>query len=250
MNTSPVISVIMPAYRCCSTICDSIESVLCQDVPMELLVIDDNDDDSMAPIRERYAGDSRVVFHKNPRNMGAAASRNRGVELAKAPYVAFLDSDDIWKPGKIKKQLEILEQTGAVLCCTARELMTPEGTPTGRVLPVAPEISYKRLLRHNAISCSSVVIRTEAMRGCPMAHEDSHEDYIAWLKILREHGSARGINEPLLLYRLSNTGKSGSKLKSAKMTYTAYRYVGFSVPRSVLYFCSYAINGALKYLRA
>jgi teichuronic acid biosynthesis glycosyltransferase TuaG len=83
-----------------------------------------------------------------------------------------------------------------------------------------------------------------------MEHADSHEDYILWLKILQVHGFACGINEPLLRYRLSNTGKSGSKLKSAKMTFMVYRYMGFGLPKSILCFCSYALHGVRKYLFA
>ncbi len=68
-------------------------------------------------------------------------------------------------------------------------------------------------------------------KGCalafPMEHDDSHEDYITWLKILRRGGFAAGINKPYLKYRLSEGGKSRNKLKSAAMTYQVYRYVGY-----------------------
>ena len=80
-----------------------------------------------------------------------------------------------------------------------------------------------------------------------MGHEDSHEDYIMWLQVLRQYGPARGINEPLLRYRLSNTGKSGSKLHSAKMTFMVYRYMGFGIVKSLWCFASYAFNGVRKY---
>ena len=81
-----------------------------------------------------------------------------------------------------------------------------------------------------------------------MSNAESHEDYITWLRVLRAHGSACGVNEPLLQYRLSNTGKSGSKLKSAKMTFMVYRRMGFGIGKSILCFCSYAIHGVSKYL--
>lgn len=80
-----------------------------------------------------------------------------------------------------------------------------------------------------------------------MHHEDSHEDYIMWLEILRKYEFACGVNEPLLVYSLSNTGKSGSKLKSAAMTFKVYRYMGFSISKSCLCFCSYAFQGVKKY---
>ena len=80
-----------------------------------------------------------------------------------------------------------------------------------------------------------------------MEHEDSHEDYITWLKILKKYGRACGVNEPLLKYRLSTTGKSGSKWKSAGMTWKVYRYMGFGLIKSFFCFCSYAIHGVWKY---
>lgn len=242
-----LVSVVMPAYNCAASIGESIESVLCQEVPLELIVVNDRSPDDLDAVMARYLTDERVVYVTNAQNMGAAMSRNRAMEMARGKYIAFLDSDDIWLPGKLKKQLDVLEASGNVLCCTARSLMTPEGADDGRILPVAEVITYRDLLRHNCIACSSVLIRTEAAREFPMGHEDSHEDYIMWLRVLRKYGDARGINEPLLRYRLSNTGKSGSKLHSAKMTFMVYRYMGFSLPKSLLCFASYAINGVKKY---
>lgn len=80
-----------------------------------------------------------------------------------------------------------------------------------------------------------------------MEHEDSHEDYIAWLRLLKKYGQACGINEPLLKYRLSGKGKSGGKLKSARMTFRVYRYMGFGMGKSLICFISYALNGIWKY---
>ena len=242
-----LVSVVMPAYNCAASIGESIESVLCQSVPLELIVVNDRSPDDLDAAMAPYLADERVVYVTNEKNMGAAMSRNRAMEMARGKYIAFLDSDDIWLPGKLERQLAILEESGSILCCTARALMTPEGIDDGRVLSVAEVITYKDLLRHNSIACSSVVIRTEAAREFPMGHEDSHEDYIMWLQVLRKYGNARGINEPLLRYRLSNTGKSGSKFHSAKMTFMVYRYMGFSLPKSLLCFASYAINGVKKY---
>ena len=243
----PLVSVVMPAYRCAGTIGAAIDSVLCQDVSLELLVIDDCSPEPLDAALEPYRNDPRVRLIRNEQNMGAAQTRNRGVTLARGEYVAFLDSDDIWLPGKLRKQLDLLEENGMVLCATARELMTPDGKLTGRVIPVPEEISYRELLKHNCINCSSVVIKTEVAREFPMHHEESHEDYIMWLEVLQKYGSACAINEPLLKYRLSNTGKSGSKLQSAKMTFGVYRCMGFGLCRSMLLFAGYAFHGVKKY---
>lgn len=244
----PLVSVVMPAYRCAGTIRQAIDSALNQQVPVEILVIDDCSDDELEQIvMDAYRDIPEVIYRKNPHNMGAAQSRNRGVEMAKGQYVAFLDADDCWTPGKLKKQLKRMEDSGAVLCATARELMTPEWGSTGKVIPVKERITYRELLKHNSINCSSVLIRTEVAREFPMHHEDSHEDYIMWLEVLQKYDYAVGINEPMLKYRLSNTGKSGSKLHSAKMTFLVYRYMGFGWLRSFWCFCSYAFHGIKKY---
>jgi len=243
----PLISVIMPAYKCAGFIHEAIDSALCQDVPLEVIVINDCSPDDLDAAMERYRDDLRVRYLCNEQNMGAAQSRNRGVQLAKGQYVAFLDSDDRWLPGKLKKQLAAMEETGTVLCATARELMTPEGERTGKIIPVKREITYKELLKHNSINCSSVLLKREVALEFPMHHEDSHEDYIMWLEILSKYERACGINEPLLIYRLSNTGKSGSKFQSAKMTFMVYRYMGFGIVKSLYCFCNYAFNGVKKY---
>jgi len=243
----PLVSVVMPAYRCADTIGAAIESALSQQVSLELIVVDDCSGENLEEILTDYLQDSSVRLLKNPRNLGAAQSRNRGVEAARGAYVAFLDADDIWAPEKLSKQLELLEKTGLVLCATGRELMTPEGELTGRIIGVKEIITYRDLLKHNSINCSSVLLKTEVAREFPMGHEDSHEDYITWLKILKKYGRACAVNEPLLKYRLSATGKSGSKWKSARMTFKVYRYMGFGIVKSLICFCSYAVHGVWKY---
>ena len=247
---NPLVSVIIPAYNCAATIAAAIDSALDQDVPVEILVIDDGSSDDLDAVMDRYKDVQEVIYVQNERNMGVARTRNRGVSMAKGSHVAFLDGDDYWVSGKLQKQLTAMERTGAVLCSTARELMTPEGECTGRVIPVKTEIRYRELLKHNSINCSSVVLETAVAREFPMHHEDSHEDYVLWLEILRKYKTACGINEPLLLYRLSSTGKSGSKLHSEKMTFRVYRYMGFGWIKSCACFCSFALHGVYKYWRS
>lgn len=244
----PIVSVIMPAYNCEKFIAKAIESVLNQGVPLELIIINDCATDGTEKVIQKYLSDERIRYVKNEQNMGVAKTRNRGVRLAKGDYVAFLDSDDWWGENKLSKQLALIEKENRVLCSTGRELVDEEGRPTGRVIPVKETITYDMMLRQNWINCSSVLLKREVAEEFPMEHEDSHEDYITWLKILQKYQFACAVNEPLLKYRLSNKGKSGSKIKSAGMTFKVYRYMGFSWSKSVVCFCCYAFNGIKKYM--
>lgn len=244
----PIVSVVIPAYNCAGTIRQAIDSALGQSVGLEIIVVDDCSKDGLDSIMKDYEGNPVISYIKNEKNLGAAASRNKGIALAHGQYIAFLDADDWWTCDKLEKQLCLLQKEKTVLCATARELVSPDGRLTGRVIPVSEKITYQSLLRHNSINCSSVVLKTEVAREFPMQYEEAHEDYIMWLQILKKYGRACAVNEPLLKYRLTNTGKSGSKLKSARMTFKVYRYMGFGYGKSIRCFISYAVHGVWKYL--
>ena len=246
MTNEPLISVVIPAYSGTHLLDRAVRSALAQDMPLEIIVINDCSPEDVDGVIAPYL--DRVVYLKNTQNMGAAESRNRGVSLAKGKYVAFLDADDYWAKNKLTQQLAMLEQTGCVLCATARELIRPDGTSTGRITPVPDTITYRDLLKHNCINCSSVVMRREVALEFPMRHaQDSHEDYILWLQVLQKYGTAVGINQPLLYYTASDQGKSGSKLHSAALTWRVYRHMGFGPIKSALCFVSYTLHGVWKH---
>lgn len=248
LTKEPLVTVVIPVHNGADTLPAALDSALIQDVSLEVIVVDDCSKDGIEAVRRHYENGETVRFVRNPRSLGAAKSRNRAVREAKGAYVAFLDADDYWAPGKLKKQLDVIRQRDCVLCCTGRELMDADGRLTGRVIGVKETVTYRSLLSHNSINCSSVLLKRDVALEFPMEHEDSHEDYITWLKILRKYGPAAGINEPLLKYRLTGGGKSGHKWKSAAMTLKVYRYMGFGPLKSLACFVSYALHGVVKYL--
>lgn len=242
-----LVSVIIPAYNAEKYIEQAIQSVLIQDIPLEIIIINDCSMDKTAEIIKKYADNPSIHYYENTAQLGASGSRNKGVSLARGKYVAFLDSDDWWEPEKLKKQLEMMKKTGAVLCSTARRLIEENRNNSSKTIPVKEIITYKMMLHQNCINCSSVLIERDIIANYPMDYEHSHEDYITWLKIFQKYHFACAVNEPLLNYRVSNTGKSGSKLQSAKKTFMVYRHMGFGLLRCIWYFCCYAINGIKKY---
>lgn len=248
----PLVSVIIPAYNSEATIQKSIESVLLQKIPLELIIINNaSEDGTLEKVyicqKECHNPDITWRIINQKENIGVAAARNLGVESATATYVAFLDSDDWWEEEKLKKQLALLEETGGVLCSTGREFVTYSGKLTGMIVPVKPIITYRDLLYDNVINCSSVLIRTDVAREFPMGHDECHEDYITWLQVLKKYNKAYAINEPLLKYRRSEGSKSANKLKSAKMHYHSLRYAGINPVLACWYFIFYAFSGVLKH---
>ncbi len=249
MDRKQYISVIMPAYNAEDSIGAAIRSVQRQTYQnYELIIIDDGSTDHTHEIVEAFAAeDSRIKPLLNKKNMGTSFTRHIGVANAAGDWLAFLDSDDLWEPCKLKKQVLHQEKTGGNLIFTASAFMDSAGNRKDAILAVPAEVNYKTLLRQNIISNSSVLVRKSLYQKYESPGNDMHEDFACWLKILRSGETAYGINEPLLIYRLSTTSKSGNKAKSAIMNWHTYRNIGLPVWKAAYYEAFYAINGILKY---
>lgn len=105
----PRVSVIIPTYNRGDLLTRSIDSVLGQTYEdFELLVVDDGSTDHTESVVERY-DDDRITYLAHSSNQGASAARNTGIEYADGEYLAFLDSDDVWKPQKLDRQVAELD---------------------------------------------------------------------------------------------------------------------------------------------
>ncbi|NLI92082.1 MAG: glycosyltransferase family 2 protein [Peptococcaceae bacterium] len=245
-----LVSVIMPAYNSEKYIEKAISSVLSQSYSnFELIVVDDGSRDDTAIIVSEIAGrDKRIQFFRNQKNSGVSETRNFGISQAKGDWIAFLDSDDMWAPGKLEKQIKLIKnKEHANLLFTGSSFIDENDNPYSFMLKIPEEIKYKDLLKQNIISCSSVLLNKQLLAEYKMERNDLHEDYALWLKILRNENYAYGINEPLLIYRLSKNSKTGNKMKSAKMTFMVYRHVGLNFFQSVYYMLFYTIKSFKKY---
>ncbi|MBQ0037977.1 MAG: glycosyltransferase family 2 protein [Clostridiales bacterium] len=245
----PTVSVIMPAYNAARYIETAITSVLRQTyTDWELIVVDDCATDGTADIIHRLAAqDTRIVFLRNAVNRGVSYTRNYAISQARGQWIAFLDSDDLWREDKLEKQLALTQKhPDGVLFFTASGFITFDDQPLRYVMPAPEQVTYRDLLRRNLLSCSSVLVKREVMAQVKMARDDMHEDYSAWLTILRQYPCAYGVNEPLLIYRFSPGSKSANRLKSAKMLYRSYRYVGYHVLSAAYMTCRYTVHSVSK----
>jgi len=242
----------MPAYNAEKTIGASISSVLDQTFSdWELIVIDDASKDRTAEIVQQLAdGDRRVILLANEKNGGISFSRNRGIDRATGEWLAFLDSDDLWRGDKLEKQLRFIGESGAVIAYTGTAYISNDGVISDYVLRAERAFTYKELLRRNLMSCSSVMVRRDVMVLFPDGRE-IHEDYVVWLSLLRTVGCAYGLDEPLLIYRMTEGSKSSRRIASAQMTYHAYRHplVGYGRVAAVLLTLRYAGHSIWKRFR-
>ena len=106
--------------------------------------------------------------------------------------------------------------------------------------------TYKTLLKKNLVSCSSAMVKTEIMKNIKMPNDAMHEDYYVWLTILKEHKYAYGVNEPLLIYRLTENSKSSNRIKSAKMLFNSYSAVGYRKIKAFVLMLRYTYHSVTK----
>ncbi len=227
----PKVSVIIPVYNASRFLKKTIDSVLNQSFgDFEVVAIDDCSKDDSFKILESYKKrDKRIKVYQNSENIGVAQTRNRGIELAEAEWIAFLDSDDYWAEDKLKKQLGLHDNNPECLFSyTASAFCNEQGDLYDYILHVKEKITFEELLKKNLISCSSVIIRKDIIKKYKMLNDDVHEDYVAWLDILKDYTFAIGLDEPLLVYRFVSNSKSSNRIKSAFMMIRSYRAIGLN----------------------
>lgn len=247
-NKETLVSIITPMYNAGRYVAKTIESVLAQTYPdWEMIIVDDCSTDGCDKIVKEYQdADSRIHYCVQPRNLGVAEARNRAIALAKGRYLAFLDSDDLWKPEKLEKQIMFLQKRQAAFVFSACDVIDGEDRTAGKVRQVPETVTYKDLLRGNVIPCLTVVLDRQKT-GDVVMPKIPHEDYAAWLSVLREQRTAYGLMEPLASYRVADTSVSADKRKAMRWTWQIYHdYLKLGTLKSIYCFVNYVAAAVKK----
>lgn len=245
-----LVSIITPAYNGEKYIAETIESVLAQTYQhWEMLIVNDYSTDNTIQIVQSYAAkDKRIKLLNLNQNSGVVVARNTAIQNAKGRYIAFLDSDDLWKKEKLKKQLEFMQQNGYAFMFTAYEHFKDNKENIQNKVEAPSSLNYKQALKGNQIGCLTVMLDRKQIKNIEFSQQ-KHEDYILWLNILKQGITAYGIQESLALYRTGNSKSiSGNKLQSALWTLKVYRESQkLPLLKSMYYMWFYVVNGLRKY---
>ena len=246
----PLVSVVMPAYNAERFITKAMESALNQTIEdIELIVVDDCSHDNTCELVEKLGQrDPRVRLVRNERNLGVAKSRNRGFEACRGSYVALLDSDDVWYPMKLEKQLALARREEADIVYCSYAMVNEEDAKICSDFIVPEKTDLNRMLAKNVISCSTVLMTGETVRQQSFSTKYYHEDYVYWLQLLGQGKKAVGVPEVLAAYRVYANTRASNKIRSAKYRWHIYReYMKFPRWKCAYCFLRYAFSGAVKY---
>lgn len=224
----PAVSVVMPTYNSAAYVCDSIDSVIGQDFPdWELLIVDDASADGTPElVRERYAHDDRVIVHALASNRGAAVARNTAIEAARGRFIAFLDSDDLWRPNKLAVQVPLLESSEACLAFSEYDVFKGPGRQVVRTVSAPKRLVYRDLLWGDPIGCLTAIYDTEKTGKVLMPDIRMRQDWGLWMRLLRGGRWGLGVQQSLAMLRLHEKSLSANKLRATCFNYMLLRTEG------------------------
>ncbi len=243
-----LISIIIPVYNAQNYIEETLKSIFAQTFGnYEILLIDDVSTDNTGEVISKYISD-KVIYYRMEDNLGAYAARNKGLELSKGRYIAFLDADDLWEPEKLSHEMEFMKKKDAGFVFTGYEFADANGVGNGRVVKVPPVLKYKDALHNTTIFTSTVLIdRTKVSNDLIRMPAVKSEDTATWWNILRNGHDAYGLNENLVRYRRAGKSLSSNKFEAIKRIWNLQRNVaGLSIPCSIYHFCLWAVLAVFR----
>ena len=218
MEREPLISIITPNYNCASFIAETIESVLAQTYKnWEMLIQDDCSSDGSLEIALSYAEkDPRIKVESNTKNAGAAISRNNAIRRSQGEYLSFLDSDDLWVPTKLEKQIKFMQTNNCDFCYAGYEHINKNGDSMLIQAKAIKHLTYRRLLLHCWTGCLTVIYKQDLSNKIYGPVLKNCNDHGLFLKVMPHIKNAMGISECLGMYRIREGGKKKKKTGKLK----------------------------------
>ncbi len=192
----------------------------------EMIIVDDVSKDRGPEIVERYIKkDKRIKLIKLEKNSGGAVARNRAIKEAKGKYIAFLDSDDLWHPEKLEKQIKFMEENNYDFTYTWYQKMDEEGNLLDEVVRSEDKVDYTRFLKSNQIGCLAGMYNAEKLGKIYMPLIRKRQDYALWLRVLKKVDYGYCLKENLAQYRIVNGSVSSNKINLIKYNWKLFREI-------------------------
>lgn len=205
-----LVSIIMPSYNTGRFIYDSIKSVQNQTYSSwELIIVDDCSTDNTYEVVAQFLADKRIRYLRNDINSGAAVSRNKALREAKGKWIAFLDSDDLWVPDKLEKQIKFMEDNDYHFSYTNYEEIDEESKPLGRLITGPKKITRRKMYNYCWPGCLTVMYNSEVVGLIQIEDIKKNNDYAMWLKVCKM-ADCYLLNETLGQYRKGRKGSISS----------------------------------------
>jgi glycosyltransferase involved in cell wall biosynthesis len=247
--TKPAVSVITPVFNAAKWLPEMLNSVKQQTFKdwEHILVDDRSTDGSVELIEAAAAQDTRIRLVRLEANGGPAQARNRALEIAQGRYIALLDADDLWLNDKLEKCLQFMQENQHPFVYHAFRYLSADGKRVGAVVKGPRKLNLRTLhVNRGTGDCMSMVIDTNQIpnfRFPKVERRLLHEDWAAWLSIVRQGFTGHLLDRDLGRYRKSGASRNSSKLRAALDVWRLYhKYEKLPWFTAASYWCLYAFN--------
>jgi teichuronic acid biosynthesis glycosyltransferase TuaG len=229
------VTVIMPYYKKRRFVLSSFKSFANQEFKDKNLIIiyDDKDKKDLIYLKKITKNYKNVRILVNEKNLGAGESRNRALKISRSDYIAFLDSDDLWRSGKLKEQINFMQKKNINISHTSYKIIDRKGKITG-YRKAAAKLNYGNLIKSCDIGLSTVIIKRSFLKSSKFSNLKTKEDYVLWLKLSKKD-NFYGLDKPYTEWRnLDNSLSSSTFQKISDAFKVYYFYEKFSMIKSTL----------------
>lgn len=211
MQDYGLVSIITPTWACADFIAGTIKSIQAQTYQnWELLIQDDcSKDNTLEVVKPFMEADKRIKYECNPQNSGAAITRNNALRRATGQWIAFLDSDDLWEPEKLEKQLDFMIKHNYDFSYTRYQEIDNYGHEMGIKVSGPKHVTKLGMFAFCWPGCLTVMYNREKVGLVQIADIKKNNDYAMWLKICRSFDCYL-LDEVLAKYRRGRTGSISS----------------------------------------
>lgn len=222
MQDYGLVSIITPTWACADFIAETIKSIQAQTYQnWELLIQDDcSKDNTLEVVKPFMETDKRIKYECNPENSGAAITRNNALRRAKGRWIAFLDSDDLWSPEKLEKQLAFMVKNDYHFSYTVYEEMDESSKLTGVKISGPKHVTKLGMFSFCWPGCLTVMFEQEHIGLLQIADIKKNNDYAMWLKVIQK-ADCYLLDECLAKYR---RGRKGSVSTHGYATMIRWHY--------------------------
>lgn len=221
-----LVSIIMPSWNTAKFIAESIQCVIDQTYQnWELLIVDDCSTDNTDEVVKPFLADQRVKYLHNEKNSGAALTRNKAMREAQGEWIAFLDSDDLWMPEKLEKQIEFMRKGGYVLSYTEYEKIDEEDKPLNIYVTGPDVVNKRKMYNYDYIGQLTMIYSAKHFGLIQIKDIKKNNDYAIRLQLYKKDPrvEAHLLKENLAKYRVRKKSISHDKLsKKLKSHYDLF----------------------------
>lgn len=244
-----LVSVIIPYFKKKNYIQETLKSVSNQTYKnLEILIIyDDKDISDLKILKFLKKKDKRIKIIVNKNTLGAGFSRNVGIKSAKGKFIAFIDSDDLWKKNKIKFQLDFMLKNNLKACHSSYEVIN-SNNKIKKVRKSKKYTNFNQLLKSCNIGLSTVMVKRKIFsKDLKFPSLRTKEDFVLWLKFLKKGYIIGYIKKNLTSWRDLDDSLSSSNIQKLKDGFTVYnKYMKFNILKSFYYLFILCLNSIKK----